>query len=506
MRVREFAVRVIERITIWQYLLAVAIGYYTWYFTKVTLDVHHGLGTSSYDFGLYDQGIWLMSRFKAPFVTLMGRNLMGDHASLVLVLLAPLYWLFPAAGTLFFVQSLVIGLGAVPVFLVTRKLLESEAMALVLALCYLLHPAVGWTNRENFHPDCFLAVFVGMTIWAAIDRRWRTYAVFLVLSLLVKEDVSLVLVPLGVWVFVRRDRRIGVATIGASVAATLIGMYAIMRSLIGVPTRNSWRIPFGGPSGLIRETIERPGNVIDHFRSDHRPFYAWQMAFPMAWAFVRRPSVVLISLVVIGTNMLSTFWYQYHVEYHYSLIAVPAIVLGTAYSLAAFGRRWRRRLIGLVAFTTVWSCLMWGVVPIGSLIEPWAKNPIGRDLPYYWPPSHPVARDAREIVAQVPGGASVAAYHALTPHLDHRVQIYQFPNPFRVVLYGPDTRLEQEGACLPAADTLEYVVLQATVPPDLLADWNRVAEDFEPVASNASWVLYHRVHHDVKCVDGRLTT
>ena len=61
----------------WLVLLLVAI--YVAYFTNRTLDIHHGLGTSSYDSGLYDQGLWLMSRFEEPFVTLMGRNLFGDH-------------------------------------------------------------------------------------------------------------------------------------------------------------------------------------------------------------------------------------------------------------------------------------------------------------------------------------------------------------------------------------------------------------------------------------------
>lgn len=496
----------LRRITVWQCLLAAAVTAYTWYFTKVTLDVHRGLGTSSYDLGLYDQGVWLLSRFDAPFVTLMGRNLIGDHTSFILVLVAPLYWLWPAVGTLLFVQSLMIGLGAVPVFLVARRRLESEAMALVLAVCFLLHPAVGWTNRENFHPDCFLAFFVGMTIYAALERKWRLYAVFLVLSLLVKEDVVLVLAPLGVWVALRRDRRIGIATVVGSMVASMVAMYVIMRSLIGVPTRNTWRIPFGGVRGVVRETIERPGNVIDHFRSDNRPFYVWQMTFPMAFAFLRRPSVALISALVIGTNILSTFWYQYHLEYHYSLIAVPAIVIGTAYALAGFERVWRRRLVALIAVTSVWSCLMWGVVPLGKILTPGSDDPIGRAQPYYWPPSHPVAVAAREIIAEVPDGASVSTHHAIAPHLSHRKEIYQFPNPFRVVLYGPDTLLEQAGACLPAANDLEYVVLQTVLPADQQADWGLVAADFDLVAGNEYWSLYHRVRFAVRCVDGSLTS
>ena len=321
-------VTLLLKMTVWQALFGGMVTVYVAYFTNVSLDVHHGLGTSAYDVGLYQQGIWLMSQGKAPFVTLMGRNLMGDHASFILVFVAPVYRLFPVAGTLFFIQSLVIGLGALPVFLATRKRLASEAMAFVMSAVFLLHPAVGWTNRENFHPDSFLALFVGMAIYAAIERKLRLYWVFVVLAILVKEDVSLVVLPLGVWVAMRRDRRIGIATIAATVAATLAAMFLIMRSLIGVPTRNGWRIPFGGPGGLVREIIERPGNVIEHFRSDNRPFYFWQMTFPMAFVFARRPGVAAISLVVIGTNMLSTFWYQYHLEYHYSLIAVTSRTTG----------------------------------------------------------------------------------------------------------------------------------------------------------------------------------
>jgi uncharacterized membrane protein len=52
-----------------------------------------------------------MSRFKTPFVTLMGRNLMGDHTSFILVLLVPLYWFAPGVGVLLFSQSAVIDPG-----------------------------------------------------------------------------------------------------------------------------------------------------------------------------------------------------------------------------------------------------------------------------------------------------------------------------------------------------------------------------------------------------------
>ncbi len=468
----------------WQALLGLMVVAWTWYFTWLSLDVHHGLGTSAYDFGLYDQGVWLMSRFEAPFVTLMGRNLMGDHSSFILIFLVPFYWVFPAAGTLFFAQSLAVGMGALPVFLLARKKLHSEAIALVLAAVYLLHPAVGWTNRENFHPDAFLGVFVGMAIYGAVERKWRLYAVFVVLSLLVKEDASLVLVPLGVWVAVRRDRRLGLLTIVGSLSFMLFAMFAVMRSLIGVPTRNGWRIPFGGPTGFVSELAERPGNVIDHFRSEGRPFYFWQMTAPFAWVFARAPSVALISVVVLGTNMLSTFWYQFHIEYHYSLVIVPALALGTVYALSFIAGFWHRRwaIAGVVLMAT-WSAVLWGPLPIGR----------GYDAQYYWKPNYPSPVAARELMREIPADAVVSAHHALTPQLAHREQIYMFPNPFRVVLYGPTTDLERERARLPQADDVQYVMLPAQLSAELAIDWAAISTQFETVDSNAYWVLYRRI-------------
>jgi len=473
----------LARITPWETLLALMIIAWTWYFTWISLQVHHGLGTSSYDFGLYDQGLWLMSRFKAPFVTLMGRNLLGDHSSFIMVLLVPLYWLFPAAGSLFFAQSLAIGLGALPVFLYARKRLESEPIALLLAGCYLLHPAVGWTNRENFHPDAFIGVFVGMAIYGALERKWRLYAVFVVLALLVKEDASLVLVPLGVWVAVKRDRRIGIATICGSVAFMLFAMFMVMRSLIGVPTRNGWRIPFGGPTGFLKETFQRPANVLDHFRSEGRPFYFWQMTAPFAWIFARAPSVALISAVVLGTNMLSTFWYQFHIQYHYSLVAVPALALGTVYAIRFITGFWQRRAaIAAVVLMSALAAFLWGPLPMNR----------NHDTDYYWKPNFPSPAAARELMREIPEGAVVSAFHALTPHLTHREQIYQFPNPFRVVLYGPNTDLELARARLPQADDVDYVMLQRTLSAESQADWDAVKADFEEVDANDYWVLYRR--------------
>jgi uncharacterized membrane protein len=468
----------LQSITLGQWFLIAMIAGYTTYFTKISLDVHHGLGTSAYDYGLYDQGLWLMSRFKAPFVTLMGRNLMGDHSSFILVLLVPVYWVAPSAGALFFAQSLAIALGAVPVYLLGRRLLHREAHAVLLAACYLLHPAVGWTNRENFHPDAFIAPLLGVAIYAAVAGKWRLYAVFVVLTLLVKEDASLVLVPLGAWVALKRDRRIGIASIVGCLSFMALAMFVVMRGLVGVPTRNGWRVPFGGPTAFIKAVFTRPQDVIRHLWSNNRPFYLWQMTVPFAWVFARAPSVAAISAVVLFTNILSTFWYQYQIEYHYSLVAVPALAMGTVYAVSKVAQRWRVALVAAVLCTSVWSAWAWGVLPFS------------RNLPYYWAPGHPVAVDARAIIADIPDDAVVSAQYSLTAHLARRSEIYMFPTPFAAELYGPDDSLG--GRRLAAADRVEYVVLPMTMEARFELVWSEESGAFTLVDINDWWRLYQR--------------
>ena len=491
----------------WALLALVAvIGAWTAYFSWITLQVHHGLGTSSYDLGLYDQGVWLMSRFRSPFVTLMGRNLMGDHASLILVFLVPLYWVWPSVGVLLGTQSLVIALGCVPVFLLARERLRSEAAALALACLYLLHPAVGWTNREGFHPDSFLGLFVGMAIYGALQRRWRVYVVFVVLSLLVKEDVSLVIVPLGVWVALRRDRRVGLLTVAGSLLYMLAATYGLMRSLIGVPTRNGWRIPFGGPWGLVSETFTRPANVVRYLRSEGRPFYLWQMTAPVALAVVRSPAVAAISGLVLLSNVVSTFTYQHLVQYHYSMVAVPALVLAAVCAIERLveraGDRWRRPVcrlaVGAVTVAAVVCAWMWSVVPIARLAcgsVGWSGvscQSWGRPFPAYWAPDYAPAAAGRELIRLVPPDAVVSAQHSLTPHLTHRRFVYMFPNPFRAVLYGVDDTLERDRVRLPMADQVQYVLLPVDRDARMTADWDAVSARFELVTANQYWELYRR--------------
>lgn len=446
--------------------------------TRLQWDIHRGLGTSSFDVGLYDQGIWLLSRFEAPFVTLMGRNLLGDHASLILLLVAPLYWIWPGTETLLALQSFVVAAGALPIYFFARRHLNSAALGCAFAVVWLVNPAVNGTIFENYHPDSFLGLFVPVAIVSALTKRWRWYWVAVILSLLVKEDVVLVIVPLGAMLAIRGETRRGILTIGVAISAALLGMFVLMKNLIGVPTRNGWRIPFGGFSGFIKESFTNPTNVIEYLTSEGRLMYWWKMFAPFALLSLLAPEVAMISVLVLVGNTVSNFWYQFHIEYHYSLVAVPALLIATIVGVGRLGVGLRRGLVVVVVVSSLWSASVWSYVPFRL-----DKYP-------HWGAEHPVAAAADEMYAAIPPKAKISVFHSTAPHLAHRKEIYQFPNPFRIVMYGPDT--STEGQRSPLADGIEFVLLPRVLDRENLKDWNDVSADFYEYKANNYWQLFAR--------------
>lgn len=451
---------------------------YALYISWLQVDMHRGLGTFSYDVGLYDQGLWLLSRGEAPFVTLMGRNLFGDHASFILIFLVPLYWIIPGTATLLVVQAFAIAAAALPIFFFARRIFDDSYIAMMFALVWLVNPAVNGTNLENFHPDGFLGLTVALALFAALSSRWRLYAISLGLCLLVKEDVVLIAFPLGVYVFFALNKRKGLMTMVATVAATLIGMFLVMRPLIGVPTRNGWRIPFGGFTGLLKETFQRPGNVLEYLTQDDRPLYVFQMFAPLLIPVFVAPALAAVAVPVLASNLISNFWYQHSIQYHYSIVVMPVLVFATILGVKTLPEKFQRWAVSAIAVASVATFVAWGQTPLSTNPRP------------ALPGNHILATTARDIISVVPDDAVISVYDPLTTYMAHRKEVYFFPNPFKAVYYGVDDSLS--GQRIPAADRVEYVVLPKSMTPELQWDWQMVRPEFELVKENQYWEVFRR--------------
>src|SRR3984957_14638211 len=152
--------------------IALVVLYVVW-FDYLSMKEYYGYGYPPFDLAIFDQGMWLITHFHVPFVTVMGRNLFGDHTSFVLFLFAPFYRLFPEPQGLLVLQTLLIAAASVPIYILARKYLKSTVIATVLVAAYLLNPLIQQGNLDQFHPECFQVLFISLGIYAAIERKNR---------------------------------------------------------------------------------------------------------------------------------------------------------------------------------------------------------------------------------------------------------------------------------------------------------------------------------------------
>jgi uncharacterized membrane protein len=459
--------------------VALLVVAYVVRFGLLSVQVYDGYASPGYDMGVFDQGVWLLSRFHAPFVTVMGRDLFGDHTSFILLLAVPLYWVWPHAQTLLLLQTLLLAGAAVPIYLMARRRVQGVWMPTALAGAYLLNPALQWGNLEQFHPDSFLAPLAALAVFAAIEWKPRLLVVAVVAALLVKEDAAALVVPLGLWVLARRDRRLGLAIVAGAVAWTAFAFLVVIRSLLGTASFYANRIPFGGVAGLLAAPFIHPAKLASYLAGGGRPYYVWQMGASFAWMFATSPQVAAVGLGVLAENVISSFGYMHQIYYHYSFALVAVLAAGTVFAVGRIaGQRRQAAATAVVACAAVASCVVWGLAPFSLSSYP------------HHDPSGPTVTAINRELRLVPADAVVSASYQYVAHLDHRTGAYQWPTPFRAHYWG---LYREEGRRLPEASSVEYLVIPTHLSGSGAATFAAIRREFALVGSGGGVSVYRRV-------------
>ena len=247
-------------------------------FSQLVWRRHDRFGSSAFDMGIYDQAVWLLSRFQ-DFDTVRGLPVLGHHVDLNLILLAPFSRLGAGPAFLNIFQVVSIGMGAVPVYLLGRRRFESGWPAVCFALGFLAHPSIQSMAWELFHPDA-LAITPLLCAWYTWrTRRWGWTVGFLVYAMAWKEDVALFVVMLGlVWAAraqwrLRRAVRSGCLRLGRSARRREAGRRNALVLAVGAGGLVHGRHARDHPGvqrcrPVLRRVLRRPGRFPHRDRHD----------------------------------------------------------------------------------------------------------------------------------------------------------------------------------------------------------------------------------------------
>ena len=463
--------------------LAVLIIAYAVHFSDITVGMLRAFQQPAYDMAMPDQGIWLLSRFHDPFLTVAGRNLFGDHPSFIYLLLVPFYWVYPHTSVLLVAQATLQAAGAIPIYLLARHLLRNSLLATLLAAAYLLSPVLQQTDLEQFHVEAFEAPLLALAIYAGVVWRPKLFLLCIALLLLCKEDAALYTIPLATWVGIKRDRQIGVIALVASACVAAFDNLFLIPALIGYASAHGGRLPFGGLGGTLRAALRRPGQLLSYLTSQGRPWYLWQMGFSTGLIFLIAPEVAAIGVLELGANVISAFGYQHQILYHYSMPLVAVLLCGTVYAISKLRTPVAQRVAtGGVVLCALSACVLWGAAPFSNdnVAAPATNTP--------------ALTGARQLMADIPANAVISVVENFVPALDHRTGIYMWPNPFHQVYYGNP---KYDTKHWPFAAKVQYLLLPACISCDegtspWLSVFEEVIPEFRVVARTSYDVLYER--------------
>ena len=409
----------------WALWIWAAMAAWTALLFTIVRDGYLGYRFGRFDLGNMVQAVWSTAEGR-PLETTEGSTgelmvRLGGHVDPFLVLLAPLWALWPSPLVLALAQIVVVAAGALPVFWLGRRHLESERAAGILALGYLAYPWVATSAGAPIHPVTFAISLYLFCIWFLETERLVLFAICAVLAMSTGELMGVPIACLGVWYAIAHGRaRVGGVIALLGVAWTVVAVYLIVPAFSGENSMfYSFYDPVGGsPFGVLRTLVTDPGTVVRALVEPEDIVYLIWLGLPLLGLFLLAPGLAAVALPQLLANGLSDFRSMTDPRYHSVAAVIPFLVAATVLGIARLRGARQVRVAGSVlvcsAVLTVglgpWSRAV-GVVPLG-----------GRA---FLSSAHVAA--LMDAIALIPEGARVTTSNPAGAHLSARRYVYSVP-------------------------------------------------------------------------------
>ena len=402
-------------------LLGIAITAYVIYVSIHTIHNHWSLGTAA-----SISGSRRTPSGTPPTATSSTRRswvvtTCGVHTSLVLLLVAPVYALAPATETLLVLQAIILGLAALPLFLLARGVLENSSQAVIVALLWLTHPAVGGANFYDFHPIAFAPLFLFTAVYFWWCRRWRPFWLSIALLLSVKEELSIIVVLLGIVTLMGGNRRQGSQLLAVGAVAYVALQHLVIPHFAGGDHSYAWYyseiIPAGeGPRGLVTTVLLNPIFVLKFILTQPKVLYVFQLFAPLAFLpFFTARGVVLISYGLAAT-LLASRLPLHQIGFQYALTLLALGFVGALLALLRFSEDGRRRAITAAVLLAVVTCFHYGMI--------WPRHNFRGGFHTvdfdYSEKDRERYEELGDLIDRIPDEATVLASETLVPHVAQR--------------------------------------------------------------------------------------
>ena len=442
-------------------LLLVAILTYTAVLSYVTILKHNLFLTTAWDLGIYEQSIWsTVNAGKFFWYTIElpinpSGCFFGIHFSPVLFLVLPIYKLFQSTATLLVLQSFVVSLGAVPLYLIGVHELKNRDYALFFSFLYLIYPPLIGLNLFDFHTQAFLPVFFFSAFYFFVKRKFVPYFVFVILALSVVEFVPFLVLFLGLYVFwvgwkeiknsgksfnyrllFRGTMAVAVLTVVLAVSWYVAARMAIFYFNPSVlPNRNWVQLgdPVHNPLGLLWSAVTNPLLTLQLVSSSAglKLIFLFGVLAPVGFlSFLDLPSLLIGAPWFLAAFLSNYPPYFSVIGYQYVAFVIPFVFISAVRGSrnlpnlkerfafvrkfsTSVGNRQKKVLAGFYVLILIYSCVLIYYPPHLSFLTTRMS-----------PHSEQHLSALNEILGLVPADASIMTQNDILPHASQRMYAY----------------------------------------------------------------------------------
>jgi len=295
--------------------------------------------TASWDLGIFTQAINNYAHFRAPIADIHGPgfNVLGDHFSPALAVLAPLFWIWQSPVVLLAAQAIAFGWSAVPITRLGRERLGAWT-GTALGVAYGLSAGLLHATRVDFHEVAFAVPLLAYALVAVVEERWRAVAWCALPLLLVKEDLGFTVSALGLLLILRGARRIGILLAVAGIAGSALAVFALI-PILAPGHRYAYFSQYDSAHAQTGFSAVWGAFAPSRWTAGFGTKVHTLLALGTATAFAGLgSSIALVALPTLGWRFVSAQSLYWGTTYHYDAVLMPIMFVAAIEACARWSQ------------------------------------------------------------------------------------------------------------------------------------------------------------------------
>ncbi len=338
-------------------------------FSSLSIYKHNTFKTGR-DLAVHEDQIWNSLNGKLFYSEDYRANHLAVHFWIFQIFIFPIYKLFPFSQTLMFLHTIIFIMGGFLLYFISEKNLNKN-ISKIIVFIYFINPTIWNVNLGDFEMVSLAFPLLFLLLLFIEKKQWSGYYFTLIAFLFVQEQVALITVFLGAYLFLKKNKKEGLYTIIISIVWFILVINLIMPFL---NQNNIWGEGYGfitiryihlGDtfSEVIKTVLFEPIYALTTTPLIHKIVYF--LIFFIPFALLPLGTLAIIPAIpILIMNGLSNDFFQMCVTSHHNILLIPILFFALIKTLNKINTHvLKKRLLVVIIILSIISSIIFGILP-----------------------------------------------------------------------------------------------------------------------------------------------